>query len=520
MDKGKKETTIPVFVGSTYKDLKEHRREVREALVRLKMIVRGMEYFGSQPDSPVEECLREVRSCKIYIGIFGMRYGSIPDGYEKSMTHLEYEEAQKFKLPSLIYLIDEKKSFIHPMFVDLGEKGKKLKELKDELKNKHLLQTFKSPENLAAMLYHDVPNLLKRMSKDMEEDQNLLKNSDSTRLDVFATFGLAKSGDPQARSKLLEWCADKDSQRQKHAATILAELDDSAVYDLIEETKHANVYKDLNREKSLILALSYVLRRKEEVEPRTLGQKWLRNLPVELRERVKKTYVTKNLEEARKDLWPTFLWYANLTGFLAGLGSLPCSVFGANVLWRTSISPTALSKFVAFFFASMMGGLLGGGLLSITCFYGRHFERPRRFLMISLVGTVGFFLSAVIAFGFAQTQGRGVLEEILGPTKTVILLSKYFVTLMFLVSVGFITCFVAKEIPAVRRRLPSPLFSIVTMPTVVTVLAALTIPFFMNTELKIKELTGELLLIFIAVLGSGIADYLLDLRNLRKEIGT
>ncbi len=39
--------------------------------------------------------------------MFGMRYGSIPDGYDKSMTHLEYDEAQSLKLPSLIYLLDE-----------------------------------------------------------------------------------------------------------------------------------------------------------------------------------------------------------------------------------------------------------------------------------------------------------------------------------------------------------------------------------------------------------------------------
>jgi hypothetical protein len=41
------------------------------------------------------------------VGVFGMRYGSIPDGHDKSMTNIEYDEAQRLGLPSLIYLLNE-----------------------------------------------------------------------------------------------------------------------------------------------------------------------------------------------------------------------------------------------------------------------------------------------------------------------------------------------------------------------------------------------------------------------------
>ena len=107
MELGETKQYIPIFVGSTFTDLQPYRQAVRDSLVQLETIVRGMEYFGSKPGSPVEECLHVVRSCKVYVGIFGMRYGSIPDGYERSMTHLEYDEAQKSELPSLIYIVDE-----------------------------------------------------------------------------------------------------------------------------------------------------------------------------------------------------------------------------------------------------------------------------------------------------------------------------------------------------------------------------------------------------------------------------
>src|SRR4051812_41102682 len=103
---GQSEQHLPIFVGSTYEDLIDYRKAAGEALHRLETIVRGMEYFGSKPGSPKVECLKAVASCRIYIGIFAMRYGSIDEETGKSMTHLEYEEAVRLNLPSLIYLLD------------------------------------------------------------------------------------------------------------------------------------------------------------------------------------------------------------------------------------------------------------------------------------------------------------------------------------------------------------------------------------------------------------------------------
>ena len=74
-----------VFVGATYTDLRSYRDAVRDSLQRFELIVRGMETFGSRAGSPIDECMHAVRSCKVYIGIFGMRYGSIPEGKQKSI---------------------------------------------------------------------------------------------------------------------------------------------------------------------------------------------------------------------------------------------------------------------------------------------------------------------------------------------------------------------------------------------------------------------------------------------------
>lgn len=154
---------IPIFVGSTYTDLMGYRDAVKDALHRLEFIVKGMEYFGSKPGAPIDECMNAVRSSQVYIGVFGMRYGSIPPGYSKSMTHLEYDEAQYIKLPSLIYIIDEESQPILPKHVETGPGAEKLSELKKTLKENHLVSSFTTEEDLATRISQDLPELLKDM---------------------------------------------------------------------------------------------------------------------------------------------------------------------------------------------------------------------------------------------------------------------------------------------------------------------------------------------------------------------
>ena len=159
---------VPIFVGSTFEDLKDHRKAVRDALHQLETIVRGMEYFGSKPRSPVEECLAVVRSCSVYIGIFAMRYGSIPKGYDLSMTHLEYEEAQRIELPSLIYLIDVENQPVLPKHVETGVGAQKLEELKKQLCARHTISFYTTPMDLASKILHDLPPVLEKIGTKVE----------------------------------------------------------------------------------------------------------------------------------------------------------------------------------------------------------------------------------------------------------------------------------------------------------------------------------------------------------------
>lgn len=153
---------LSVFVGSTFEDLQKYRSAVWDALARLDAQVRGMEYFGSRPGRPIDECLAAVRACRVYIGIFGMRYGSVPNGDGRSMTHLEYDEAQRCSLPSLIYILDDKTQPVLAAHVEQGPGAGKLAGLKESLKERHVCSTFTTPDDLAAKVTRDLISLVHR----------------------------------------------------------------------------------------------------------------------------------------------------------------------------------------------------------------------------------------------------------------------------------------------------------------------------------------------------------------------
>lgn len=154
-----------IFVSSTFSDLEHHRILVREAIAKLEYGTKAMEFFGALPNTPKEECLRLVRSANAYVGIFGMRYGHVDPHTGKSLTHLEYEEAQTIRLPSLIYVINEDSHPVLPKYVDTGVIAEKLVNLKATLKKSHVVNFFSSPDDLAARVTQDIVRLLGVMAK-------------------------------------------------------------------------------------------------------------------------------------------------------------------------------------------------------------------------------------------------------------------------------------------------------------------------------------------------------------------
>lgn len=152
---------VPIFVSSTYEDLKSYRDEVERSIICMNQTIKGMEFFGSTPERPLDKCLQTVRECKLYIGLIGMRYGSVEEDSGKSFTELEYDEAVKNRIPVLIYILDEN----HPIaskYVDKGESAEKLDAFKSRLRKTHVVSSFTTPADLGKKVTQDLMNELKK----------------------------------------------------------------------------------------------------------------------------------------------------------------------------------------------------------------------------------------------------------------------------------------------------------------------------------------------------------------------
>jgi hypothetical protein len=147
---------VPIFVSSTFTDLVPHRKALMSGLEKLKVAVVGMEVFGARSAEPLETCIREVANSSVFIAIIAMRFGSVDPKTGRSFVQREYETALEHQLEVLVYLIDEDNAAIAPKFVDTGESSRQLAEFKQLLRNKHTVDLFTTPEDLATKVERDL----------------------------------------------------------------------------------------------------------------------------------------------------------------------------------------------------------------------------------------------------------------------------------------------------------------------------------------------------------------------------
>lgn len=160
-----------VFISSTFEDLKTHRKEVWDILTKYDVNIRGMEKFGARKEAPIETCLSEVEQSDIFIGIISLRLGSIDKKTALSFVQCEYEKALDLDKEIYIYLIDEHEGTVNPKHIDYGENYEKLKAFKGILKERHTIDTFKNPQDLADKLDTKFEELLSKKTDTLSENE-------------------------------------------------------------------------------------------------------------------------------------------------------------------------------------------------------------------------------------------------------------------------------------------------------------------------------------------------------------
>jgi hypothetical protein len=145
-----------VFISSTFKDLKEHRRKVWDALKKFDVSVKGMEEFGARTEGPLETCLAEVEESDVYIGILGFRLGSIDPESRKPFAVLEYETAIEQGKEILIYIANPETALFPQSVVDQDTRSRKrLDAFKEKLLEKHTCGEFSTADDLVEKLTRD-----------------------------------------------------------------------------------------------------------------------------------------------------------------------------------------------------------------------------------------------------------------------------------------------------------------------------------------------------------------------------
>ena len=139
-----------IYVSSTFADLRQHRKAVSLAIRRLGYVDVAMEYYVAEDARPLDRCLRDARSCDLYVGLFARRYGFCPPGQDRSTTELEFRAARESGVESSCFLLAEDAAW-PTEYTEQGAGADKLSALRAELCDRFLSGFFSSPDELAAI---------------------------------------------------------------------------------------------------------------------------------------------------------------------------------------------------------------------------------------------------------------------------------------------------------------------------------------------------------------------------------
>lgn len=104
------EKKYQIFISSTYTDLIEERKRVRDTILSMLHFPVGMEIFGAADEEQWEIIRNTIDSSDYYVLLVAHRYGSvISEGPDAgiSYTEKEYRYAKEKGIPILAFLINE-----------------------------------------------------------------------------------------------------------------------------------------------------------------------------------------------------------------------------------------------------------------------------------------------------------------------------------------------------------------------------------------------------------------------------
>lgn len=149
------------IISSTCADLPDHRAAVRDACLAAGFFPEMMESLSARDAHAVTVSRELVERADVYIGIYAHRYGHVPEGWDKSITHLEYEwaEARGGEIKILVFLMDAE----HPIgegMVECSEVAQRaLAGLKQRVCKGRVYKSFRSVQELRGQVESSLKDL-------------------------------------------------------------------------------------------------------------------------------------------------------------------------------------------------------------------------------------------------------------------------------------------------------------------------------------------------------------------------
>lgn len=148
--------TTSVYISSTSMDLKQYRVAVSEAVLKLGLYPITMENFGAQAGDALTVSLNQIRKADVVVTIIAHRYGYVPEGHDKSIIELEYDEAAKLGIPRLVYIIDPAYAWPHELKEVDPHQTERLADFKRRIDREVIRSLFTTPDNLANQVTLDL----------------------------------------------------------------------------------------------------------------------------------------------------------------------------------------------------------------------------------------------------------------------------------------------------------------------------------------------------------------------------
>ncbi|MCP4264056.1 MAG: TIR domain-containing protein [Candidatus Brocadiaceae bacterium] len=149
-------SSLTVFICSTYSDLSGEREAVLDAIRRLQLQHDSMEFFGARANQPIETCIQEVLRSNILVVIVGHRYGSLVPEMDISFSEAEYAEGHARQKPCLVYMRDENVPVLPKHMERDPNKLQLLEKWKQTLQERHTVATFQESNDLAVQVAADL----------------------------------------------------------------------------------------------------------------------------------------------------------------------------------------------------------------------------------------------------------------------------------------------------------------------------------------------------------------------------